>query len=182
MNEKGIQSLTTKEIANREGITEGAIYKHFTRKNDIILSVLDHFAKYDQDINKTIELKKLDSMESIRFYFEAYTTYYQNYPAITVVLLGYDQFRYDKELEQKIKEIIYSRSNYVSKLIKQAQDSKLINQDIDHILLADVFIGSFNRLCLKWRLQNYNFSLKDKGLEAITMLLCAFAEKTWRED
>ena len=40
MSELGIHGLTTKEIARRQGISEGTIFRYFRSKNEIILSML----------------------------------------------------------------------------------------------------------------------------------------------
>lgn len=41
--EKSIQELTIKNIAQKIGLTEGAIYRHFQSKFDILLNILQTF-------------------------------------------------------------------------------------------------------------------------------------------
>ncbi len=43
ISEKGIQGLTIKNLANKIGITEPAIYRHYDSKIDILIAVLDLF-------------------------------------------------------------------------------------------------------------------------------------------
>ena len=45
INEKGIQGLTIKNLANRLGITEPAIYRHFENKIQILVAILDLLKK-----------------------------------------------------------------------------------------------------------------------------------------
>ena len=46
----GIHQISTREIAKHQTITEGAIYKHFSNKNDLLLEVLIFFSKFDSDL------------------------------------------------------------------------------------------------------------------------------------
>ena len=39
-SEKGIRETTIKDIAKEVGITEGAIYRHFNSKEEIVLGLL----------------------------------------------------------------------------------------------------------------------------------------------
>ena len=64
INELGIQGLSTREIARRQEISEGTLFRHYKSKNDIILAVLDDFSKYDADIFHSVELKKLKPQRS----------------------------------------------------------------------------------------------------------------------
>ncbi|MBN1948990.1 MAG: helix-turn-helix transcriptional regulator, partial [Candidatus Cloacimonetes bacterium] len=40
---QGIQHLTTKNLAGAIGISEAALYRHFSSKHEILLAVLDAF-------------------------------------------------------------------------------------------------------------------------------------------
>lgn len=53
LNEVGLQNLSTKMIANQEGVSEGTLFRHFKTKTDIMLAVVDHFSQYDDAIIET---------------------------------------------------------------------------------------------------------------------------------
>jgi len=173
MNEQGVQAVSTKEIAKREGVSEGAIFKYFPKKADLIIAVLNYFSQYDQDIFDSSKQNQ-SPKQGIRYIVETYATYYQNYPEITVISQAFDEMRYNPYLEQKVKNILNSRFDILKILVKEAQETNEICKDIDSDTLADVIMGSFNAICFKWRLSNYSFSLKDKCLLAIDMILKAF--------
>jgi AcrR family transcriptional regulator len=68
INEFGIQSVSTKEIAKRMNVSEGTVFKYFSKKSDLLFAVLEHYSQYDDDIFTTIRSKNMDPKEAIIFY------------------------------------------------------------------------------------------------------------------
>jgi AcrR family transcriptional regulator len=59
IDELGIQSLSTREIAKREGVSEATLFRHFKSKNDLLAAVLEYYSKFDDDIYQTTGINKL---------------------------------------------------------------------------------------------------------------------------
>lgn len=175
MNELGIQSLTTKEIAKRQGVSEATLFRHFKSKSDLLLSVLDFYAQYDSDIINSIKILKLSSKKAIMYFVESYATYYENYPAITIITQSYDVMRYDSDLSDKIKKIFINRMDFMNEMIKNAQEAHEICEKSDAENLADIITSTINGICLKWRINDYNFNLSEKISSSVNMLLDSFS-------
>ena len=174
INEFGIQGFSTREVAKRQGISEGTIFKHFKSKNKLMLAILDHYSQYDADIIESIMLKKLRPIESINYLINVYAEYYQNYPQITAITQAYDVLSCDPELTSKVKEIFSNRSVFMKALIDAAQKAGEISASIESEKLSDIIWGSIMTICLKWRLSGYDFPLKEYILTTIKMILDAF--------
>ena len=174
INEFGIQGFSTREVAKRQGISEGTIFKHFKSKNKLMLAILDHYSQYDADIIESIMLKKLRPIESINYLINVYAEYYQNYPQITAITQAYDELSCDPELTSKVKEIFSNRSVFMKALIDAAQKAGEISASIESEKLSDIIWGSIMTICLKWRLSGYDFPLKEYILTTIKMILDAF--------
>lgn len=175
INECGIHSVSTKEVAKRLGISEGTIFKYFPKKKNLLYAVLEYFSKYDNDIFKTTEIKNMAPKDAIIFYIESYLIYYESYPAITAINQAYDGLYGDVELENKSKSIFLKRTEFVKKMIDEAQNIGEISKEIDSETLADIVTSTCRGICLKWRINRFNFSLRDKTMKAIYMLLNAFS-------
>lgn len=178
LNAVGLQNLSTKLIAKREGVSEGTLFRHFKNKTEIMLAVVDHFSQYDDAIIETCQRKNFSPLEAIRYFYNAYAEYYENYPEITVVVQAYDSLMCDKELSEKIRAIIYKRSDFMVKIIEEAQEGKIIQPDINPELLENILSGGSKEICLKWRMQKFKFSIKEKTSEMIDVVLNGFLEKT----
>lgn len=175
INDFGIQGFSTKKVTKRVGISSGALFKHFETKNALLIAVLDYYSQYDNDIIESIELKKMAPKEAITYYINRYAEYYENYPAITAITQSYDILTCDPKLGNYIKPIILSRFNFLKKMIERAQEKGEIRADIESEMLVDIINGSRREICLNWRLSEYNFSLRDKTLSTLEVILEAFS-------
>lgn len=173
IDEIGIMNLSTREIASREGVSEATLFRHYKNKNELLMTVLDYFTQFDNDLYQTTMLKNLSPIESIRFLISSIAEFYENYPAITVITQLMDTLRYEPELEDKVKSIISVRSQIIEKMIDEAKESKQIRADIDTENLADIISGAFREICLKWRI-NRSFSLKERITASTDAILYAF--------
>nr|WP_320025368.1 TetR/AcrR family transcriptional regulator [uncultured Acetobacterium sp.] len=177
LNAVGLQNLSTKLIAKREGVSEGTLFRHFKNKTEIMLAVVDHFSQYDDAIIETCRRKNLSPLEAIRYFYNAYAEYYQNYPEITVVVQAYDSLMCDTELIEKTRAIIYKRSDFIVNMIKEAQANKTIRSDLDAQIIENILSGGSKEICLKWRMKKFDFSIKEKTSEMVNVILNGFLQK-----
>jgi Transcriptional regulator len=174
LNAVGLQNLSTKLIAKQEGVSEGTLFRHFKTKTDIMLAVVDHFSQYDDAIIETCVLKNFSPLETIRYFYNAYAEYYQNYPEITVVVQAYDSLMCDAKLSEKVSSIIYKRSDFITKTIQAAIVQNLIRTNLDPAVLENILTGGSKEICLKWRMNAYSFSIKEKSAEMVELILSGF--------
>lgn len=176
LNEHGIQGLTIREIAGKAKISEGAIFKHYKSKSDLISAVLDHFSKFDIEIRQTVEMKKMPPKEAIIFTINTYTNYYEGYPAIIAVNEILDELTYDPQLSVKVKNLYLSRVNFFQRLVEEAQAQNEIKPEISSEDVADIIMGLFRAISLKWRFADNSFSLRERMLQATYLVFDAFSK------
>lgn len=174
ISQKGLQGLTTREVAKKQGISESAIFKHYKSKNELILAVLEYFSQYDQAIIDSLDLREYSPIEAIIFFVEAYVTYYENYPEITAITLSYGGLMCEPELRAVVYNIFSQRVNSIKFLIQEAKHKKVLSADVNPESMADLIIGLERASVLRWRMDNFSFSLKEHTLTALRMLLDAF--------
>jgi len=174
IDELGIQALSTREIARRQGISEAALFRHYKSKNELLIEVLDHFAKFDNEIFQSAKLKNLSPKESIKYFITKTVEYYENYPAITSIMQLFDVLRYDVELSDKVRQILDNQTTIIRDLIEEAKKEGEISIETDSIILTNILMGSIREICLKWRLSNQGFSLSKMTLSALEIMLEAF--------
>lgn len=173
LNQVGIQNLSTKLIAKCEGVSEGTLFRHFKNKTEIMIAVIDHFSQFDNAIIETTINKQLNPIETIRHFVCSYAEYYENYPEITVILQSFDSLMCDPKLSEKVRLIIIKRSDFILRNIKKGQENGTIKEDINSELFESLITGGIREICLKWRIAQFKFSLKDKILAMLDMLLDA---------
>ncbi|MCX7748307.1 MAG: TetR/AcrR family transcriptional regulator [Clostridia bacterium] len=171
IDELGIHNLSTREIAKRQNVTDASLYRHFKSKDDIVLAILDYSSQFDLTIMKTVENNKLKPKEGILFFIKSFAEYYENYPAITAILHSYEILGHDEHTANKVKDIFTRRSSFIDALVREGQATKEICSQFDAEDLSDIIMGTLFRLTLKWRMNQYNFSLKKRTLTSIETLL-----------
>jgi AcrR family transcriptional regulator len=174
LDELGIQGLSTREIAKRQGVSEATLFRHFRSKDDLLGAMLDHFAKFDVDIFQSIRLKKLNFREAVTYLVTSYVQYYENYPAITAVMQAFDVLKYEPGLADKIRDILNGRSSFVAQLAEAARENGEIRPEADCDSLSDIIWGICLETCLKWRVNDRAFSLSGQTLSTLNMVLDAF--------
>lgn len=174
INEKGLQGLSTREVAKREGVSEATIFKHFKSKNELVSAVLEHSSQYDHALLEAALTKNLTPKEKILHLIDSYITYCENYPEITAILLAYNGLLYEEELKDKVMEIICRRSNVIQSLIHSSIAMGELNPSVHSESLTNIILGMIHELILKWRMAEFSFSLREQTLAAATMLLEAF--------
>lgn len=175
LNEFGLQNLSTKLIAKREGVSEATLFRHFKNKTEIMIAVIDHFSQFDNGIIQTTINRNFNAIETIMYFICSYAEYYENYPAITAVVQVYDSLMCDPELAEKVRGIIGNRSEFILKTIKEGQQEGLIRADIDSELLENLIAGGSREICLRWRMSGFSFSIKDSTSEMLDLLLKAYS-------
>ncbi len=171
INEYGVSSFSTKEVSKRVGISEPAIFKHFKTKVDLLKAVIDRFSHYDCDMIHSIRSKKLNAIESITLFINTFTTYYENYPAMTELTQSFEDFRRDPNFTDQIQEILQTRKNFMIELTEQGKASGEFKPEIDEEQLAVTILGMEREWSLNWRFSGYSFSLSEKISSNLNMLI-----------
>lgn len=170
----GIQGLSTREIAKRQGVSEATLFRHYKSKNELLVAVLDFYIQYDSDIVKSVGLKNLTPGEAVLYCINALMEYYQSYPEITAIPQVYEILSGDPLYTNKIKEISESRVKVLEQLIIQAKNAGEISKETNSEQLAEIIVGYCRQTILKWRLESYSFSLKERVMSTVTMILNTF--------
>lgn len=171
IDELGIDGLSIRELAKKENITEGALYRHFKSKNDIIIDVITYYSHFDINIMNTIIKNKLDSKSAITFFINSFSEYYENYPEITAVYSSFESLIYQPIVKKTVFEVVNRRFIFLKSIIDEGKTNGEINSCINSESIADIITGTYRQIVLKWRYEKYKFPLKKKSLDLINMIL-----------
>jgi len=161
----GIQSLTIKNISHKIGISEAALYRHFSSKSAIIMAILDSFQEISCDVFDTIWEEGSTSLDKIQtFVMDRYQRFSAN-PELAKVMFSEEIFQNDERYVQKIFSIMEEHKVNLIKIIKEGQSENEIRTDVDHKSLVRVIVGSMRLLVTQWCLSNFAFNLVDEGTE-----------------
>lgn len=163
VGEKGIQNLTTKNLAAEIGFSEAALYRHFKNKNVIILTILKYYQEEIKGVmsgiiqNNDSGLEKLESF--ITFLFNRFV---QN-PAIIMIIFAETSFQNEVQLSEQVHSILKQKKMVFEQVILAGQDDGSIRDDISNKQLATIYMGSLRLTVLRWRLSDMGFDLMKEG-------------------
>lgn len=170
LDKGGIQGLTTKEIAKAEGVTEAAVYKHYSGKQEIVAAILERFASFDEQIGNTIRQQNMTEEEGLRFYANAYAENYQWYPQIATLLFSFDVYRYDTVLNEIMTRTMLNRRAFLEEFISGCRNSKPVEGAIPPGTLANLVLGCIWNSVYFWKLSGETQDLKieiQRGIDAL---------------
>jgi AcrR family transcriptional regulator len=167
ISERGLESLTVKNIAARVGFSDAAVYRHFQNKSAILSAMVDDFA--DAPI---LELNRINAgagagLEQIKEFFLERCRTFASDRALATVMFSENLFQNDPHLAAKVHQVLSSHREQLLKIIRNGQQQKTICRlPVEH--LFTVVMGSLRLLVLQWQISGYGFDLPPAG------------EKLWR--
>ncbi|HCL00593.1 MAG TPA: TetR family transcriptional regulator [Candidatus Marinimicrobia bacterium] len=160
--ERGIQYLTIKNLAKSINLTEGALYRHFSNKLEILNGILTLFkGQIDKNFKSTDS--KTPSLEQLLNIIANQIDIFVEKPIIAAVIFSEEIFQNDKLLADNVLSIMNQNLEVMVNLIKTGQDAGQIRQNIPAKQLGNMVMGSIRLLVTRWRLSGYAFDLKKEG-------------------
>ncbi len=162
--EHGSENVTVRRIAEEIGVSEGAIYRHFKSKRQILSFLIDYIENTlirdveNQDGKKD---NTLDALESILKNHISGTEQKRGVSFLVVaeiVSLG------DKTLNKQISEVLKRYVAHIKDIIIHGMKTGEIKKGIDPEAAATIFFSLIQGLVTIWALSNYGFALDKKYL------------------
>ncbi len=162
--DKGIQQMTIKNLSNKIGFTEGAIYRHFDSKIEILLGILAMFK--DKKKNALAQLHsstEIDALTKLQTLFQERFTHFNANPAIAAVIFSEEIFQNDKRLSGEVFRIMQESQAVVRVVIENGQKSGQMRKDISAEQLSLLITGALRLIVTQWRLSGFAFDLQKEG-------------------
>ncbi len=161
--DKGIQKLTIKNLSQKIGTAEGAIYRHFEGKINILLGILEFFKEDKENSFSQVQPNSVSAVEQLRNMFQKRFNYFAENPAIAAVIFSEEIFQNDKRLSEEVFRIMENSRNTITHILKEGAVRGEIRNDIAARELATIITGALRLTVTRWRLSGYSFDLIKEG-------------------
>lgn len=165
----GVNGLTTKNLAQTQGISEPALYRQYKSKQQIINNIIEEFSSYDENIINTIVESRLSGREAMLFYINRYAELYQNYPGFATILISLDLYYYNDYTRQMMKDIIDKRNRFLAEIIVNGRQDFYNTAVFTPEELSKTINSIFFAMVYDWYMEGKSYDLKESIL--------AFSEK-----
>jgi len=163
IGEKGLQTLTIKNLAKKMSFSEPALYRHFKDKTAIIKALLLFHKEIIQSGVLNIlnsEKNALDKFEEIlKFKF----AHIEKNPALVMVIFSETSFQYSSVLSKVVRKILEQRTKKIITLIEIGQKEGSVRKDVEAAQLATIVLGGIRTTILSWKLSDFKTDLKSDG-------------------
>lgn len=160
ISQNGIQGFTTKSLAAEIGISEPAIYRHFSGKTEILRTMLMQFEQYMKKILKQTETSDKPPFETIISFFEHLAKKFIENPSYVTVIFADEIYSNEKTLSDKIAEIMETVNTKLLLIIQQGQQNQTIRNDVDALHIILIIKGAVRLMVKKWKKGNCTSNLK----------------------
>jgi AcrR family transcriptional regulator len=157
----GSEHVTVRRLAHEVGITEGAIYRHFKSKKEVLLFLVDYIEEsLIGDIEKSqAGQNQLEFLENI---LHNHLSSIEQRKGISFLVIAEIISLGDKKLNQKIYETLTKYISHLTRIISDGKKNGTIREDINAEMAATVFFGMIQGLITRWALSNFEFTLEEK--------------------
>jgi AcrR family transcriptional regulator len=147
--ERSPANVTTADLAQAVGLTQGAVFRHFPSKEAIWLAVID-FAHREL-------LARLDAaaqsqaapMAALRAVFTAHVAFVVEQPGVPRVIFQELQQAQDTPLKARVRQLMRAYRELLMSLLQRAQAAQQLAPGTDLQAAAVLFIGSVQGLVMQ---------------------------------
>jgi len=147
--ERGVDEVTTKDMADAMGLTQGAIFRHFATKDDIWFAVMQWIRGRLMKVVGKAAAEGMDPLDSLERMFFAHIAFISKHPAIPRLLFSEHLHTKSVKLKQLIQEIIAGYEGKIAGLLAEAKIQGIASAELDERGAATLYIGMIQGLVIQ---------------------------------
>ena len=159
---QGSEHVTVGRIAKEVGISEGAIYRHFKSKREVLSGLADDLAN---DLLRDIASSSADdstSLEIIDNTLRKHLSTIEQRRGISFQVIAEIISFGDKKLNKKISDAINSYMRGLNVLLSKGIMAGEVRKDTDIEAASMLLFGMIQGLVNVWALSGYSFNLEER--------------------
>ena len=158
---RGSENVTVRAIANEVGLSEGALYRHFKSKREILSLLADTIELDllgDIKISSTENNSQLEILDNI---LKGHLSAIKQRQGISFQVIAEIISLGDKKLNKRSYEIIGKYIEGIKDLLQKGVESGELRKNLNLDGTALLFFGMVQGLVNIWALSNYEFNLEE---------------------
>jgi AcrR family transcriptional regulator len=168
--ERGPDAITTHAIADRMGVTQGAVFRHFPDKEAIWLAV---FAWVREALGAAIAaaVARADTpLAKIERAFVAHVAFLAANPGVARVLFHELQYPGGTRVRDDVREMIGGYRRRIAALFRASRAAGEVAQDLDAAIASALYIGAVQGLVIEASLAGGEARMVRQAKRAIALL------------
>ncbi|MBP6634552.1 MAG: TetR/AcrR family transcriptional regulator [Paludibacter sp.] len=166
----GVNSLTIKNIAKEMNFSEGAVYRHFQSKEEIIVALLRYLGAIIDDRLNAIPQTDNAEQNMKNLFFEQFL-FFSQHQHFVVAVFSDGLIEESKAVNEAIFSLIAIMEKHLTNIITEGQATACFNPDIPASQLVQIVLGTYKLQMFKWRLSGFSFDIHAEGSSIMSSLL-----------
>jgi AcrR family transcriptional regulator len=169
--ERGMQGVTTQDMADAMGLTQGAIFRHFPSKDAIWLAAMSWIREGLMGVLGAAAKGASDPLDALERMFYAHVSFIAKYPAIPRMVFSGQMLHDNPKLKALVQEIVSGYEDRLVALLREARVAGLARADLDEQSAAILFIGMIQGLVVQITIFGSQRSLLEEARKVFPIYL-----------
>ena len=169
--ERGPDSITTQSIADRIGVTQGALFRHFPDKEAIWLAVFAWVRESLGAVFTAAMAKTGTPLAKIEAAFLAHVAFIAANPGVPRVMFHELQYPGDSPVRAEVRATITGYRKRLASLFAEAKAAGELPADLDVTLAPVLFIGAVQGLVIQSALAGDEAAMMKRARQLFPLLL-----------
>lgn len=157
---KGVENLTTRMIARELRLTNGALYRHFQSKKEIISLLIDDIEETLLATIREAAHTKGDPLYRLENIFLSHLSYAEQMKGTSFVIINEVSGIKDKNLQRKMFSVLNRYLKTIKEIIMEGIESGLFRKELNPASASIVFFGTIQSMVTLWSLSGYRLSFR----------------------
>ena|SRR5690554_2137880 len=167
----GVSGLTIKNLAKEMKFSESAIYRHFSSKEELVITLLEYLAeKLDERYTRELT-NDLNPKEKFEALFQNLFIFFKNNPHFVVAVFSDGIMDENERINAAILKIMAVKMKHLMPIIIEGQQMKVFTDAIPAEDILHIVMGSIRLQMYKWRAANFQFDNIVSGDKLIQSIL-----------
>ena len=162
---KGFENLTIRTIAQEISVTDGALYRHFKSKHEIISLLIDDV---ENTLLSAIEKSAYsfgDPLKKLRKIFFSHISNAEQRKGLNLIVINESFMIRDLKIKKKMLKVMSRYQETLKVVIKEGIRLRKINKNVDVNAAGIAFFGMVQAAVTFWVLNDFSYHLKSRTLD-----------------
>ena len=165
-------AITTTDLAEAVGLSQGALFKHFPTKDAVWLAAMTWVAAHLLRTLNEAAQQATTPLDALRCVFEAHVDFVVTHPGVPRVIFHELQQAEDSPLKQQVRGLMQGYRQLLMRLLMAAVERGDAPPDLDVSAASILFVGSVQGLVMQSMLSGQISGMRSDAPRVFQLYLC----------
>ncbi len=171
--EQGVKQVSTQAIADRVGIAQATVFRHFKTRDEIFAGAIAWIADNMMAVLDGIIGKQLEPHAKLGAIIEQQLAFIARHRGLPRLLFSDRLHQESPMLKQAVREVMGRYMRRIAGIIRDGQAAGCFDRELDTEAAARHVTASIQGLLMRWSIFDFSFSLEEEARPLRDFLLAA---------